>query len=325
MLKRMTVLASVLFCAQALTTQAANLKEFSAETKWVLNLDMKAAQTAPMLTFIADKIAPEKRQEAENKLAAVKAMFGIDLIKDIDQVVIAGNGNAEKGGVAYVFGNFDVQRLTTILAGSKNFKLTQHDTFTVLGWNDDGQKYASFAKPGLALLTNSEAAMNDALDVIGGKKPGLAANSVFSYAFARTGQELLTVQAVDVPDIVGEQPKAQALKQAQSLSLRICAASAEELAASLSVTAASDETAAQIQQALMGIQALTLLRANEEPETSSLASLSKIAIQGRTVSVSLSLSKGAVENIMRLRQQREAAKAAAAQQQAAPAAPAATN
>jgi len=324
MFKRITVLASVLFCAQALTTLAANPKELPAETKWVLNLDMKAAQTAPMLTFVADKMAPEKRQEAENKLAAIKAMFGVDLLKDIDQVVIAGTGNAEKGGVAYVYGTFDVQRLTTILAGSKNFASTQYGAFTILGWNDDGQKYVSFAKPGIALLTNSQTALNDALDVLGGKKPGLAGDSVFAYAFARTGQELLTVQAVDVPNIVGEQPKAQALKQAQSLCLRVSAASPEELTAALSVTASSDETATQIQQALMGIQALTLLRANEEPESASLASLAKVAVQGRTVSVTVTLPKSTIENIMRLRQQREAAKAA---QPAAPAAaaPAATN
>jgi len=321
----MTLLAGVIFCTQALTILAANLKELPSETKWVLNLDMKAAQTAPMLDFVVDKMAPEKRQEAEIKLAAIKAMFGVDLIKDIDQLVIAGNGNAEQGGVAYVYGNFDVQRLTTILAGSKDFNSAPHGTFTVLGWNEDGQKYVSFAKPGLAMLSNSQTSLTDALGVLSGKKAGLASDSVFKFALSRTGKELLTLQAVDVSSIVGEQPKAQALKQAQSLSLRVNASQPEELSAELSVTASSDETALQIQQALMGIQALTLLRSAEAPEPATLASLAKIGNQGRTVSVTMTLSKSAIENIMRLREARQAAKVAEPAAAAPAAAPAATN
>ena len=322
MMKRIALAAGALFCVQALPFQAADLKDLPSQTKWMLSLDMKAAQASPMLSFVIDKIAPAKRQEAQTKLAAIKALFGIDLINDIDQLVIAGNGNAEKGGVAYVYGTFDVQRLSTILAGSKDFTTTQWGSFTVLGWNDDKQKYLSFARPGLAMLSNSQTALTDALDVFSGKKAGLAPDSAFKSAVSRSGQEVLTVQAVDVPSIIGEQPKAQALKQAQALSLRVCASQPDALTAELSVTAASDETALQIQQALMGIQALALLRSAEAPEQATLASLAKIGNQGRTVGVTLTLPKSVVEGVVRQREARLAAKAeaAAAAPTAAPAA-----
>ena len=322
MLKRMMLAAGALFCAHAFPLQAADLKDFPAETKWVLNLDMKAAYASPMLNYVVSQIDPDKRQQAQNKLAAIKALFGIDLLKDIDQLIIAGNGNAEKGGVAYVYGTFDALRLSTILAGSKDYTSVQHNGFTVLGWNDDNQKYLSFAKPGLAMLSNSQTTLTDALDVLAGKKAGAAPDSAFKSAFARSGRELLTLQAVDVSSIVGTQPKAEALKQAQSLSLSVSAADAESLNAALSVTSVSDETALQIQQAFMGIQAIALLRSAEMPEPAALAALAKISSQGRTVGVTMTLPKSVIENVMRQRAARQAAQAA---QTAAPAAPAATN
>ena len=312
MMKRIVLAAGALLCLRALPTQAADLKDLPSETKWVLSLDMKAAQAAPMLTFIIDKIAPAKRQEAQTKLAAIKALFGVDLLNDIDQLVIAGNGNADMGGVAYVYGTFDVQRLSTILAGSKDFTTAPHGGFTVLGWNDDKQKYISFAKPGLAMLSSSQTSLTDALDVLDGNKKGLAPDSTFKSALSRPSQGLLTVQAVDVPSIVGEQPKAQALKQAQALRLCVSASQPDALSAELSVTTASDDTALQIQQALMGIQALAMLRAGEAPEQATLASLAKISNQGRTVGVTLTLSKSVVETFVRQREAKQAAKDTAA-------------
>jgi len=315
-----TWVAGALFCAHAsLQAHAADFKDFPAGTQWVLNLDLKSAQASPMLREVFGQIAPEKRQEAQNKLAAIKAMFGIDLLKDIEQLVIAGNGTAEKGGVAYVYGTFDVQRLSTILAGSKNFSSSQHGSHTVLGWNDDKQKYLSFATPRLALLSNSQTALTDALDVLAGTRAGLTPGSALASALERSGQELLTVHAIDVSSIVGIQPRAQALKQAQSLDLRVRSTGTDSLNAALSVTAASDETAQQIQQALLGIQAITLLRSAEAPESATLASLVRVICQGKTVDVTMSLPKTVLETAIRQREARKAAKEAAATNTPAPA------
>ncbi len=316
MIKRFALAAGALALAQTLALQAADLNDLPAGTKWVLNLDLKAAQGAPMLNYAAEKIAPAKRREAQTKFAAIKALFGIDLLNDIDQVIIAGNGSADKGGVAYVYGAFDAQRLSTILAANQNFTSAEHSGFTVLGWKDDSQKYLSFARPGLAMISSSQLALAEALDVLADKKAGLPADSAFKPALSRTGG-VLTVMAVDVPSIVGEQPKAQALRQAQSLCLRITASQPETLSASLSVTATSNETAVQIRQALMGIQALALLRASESPEQATLASLAKVTGEGTTVGVTLDLPKRVIEDVIRQRAARAAAQAAPA---AAPAA-----
>lgn len=314
MFKRMS-LAIAVAGAQLVVARAAELKDFPAQTHWVLTVDVKAAQASPLINYVVDKMDAKKRQEATAKLAAVKALFGVDLINDIDQLVIAGNGDAEKGGVAYVYGRFDAQRLTTILAGAKNYASADHNGVAVQSWldeKDNKQKCLAFAKPGLAVLSNTPGAITDALDVLAGTKAGLTAGSPLSGAFERQAQNLLTVHAYGLSSIVGAAPKAEALKQAEALSLFVSTPDAESFSASMAVTATSEATALQIQQALMGIQAIALLRSAEAPEPAALASMAKIACQNRTVSVTLAVPKALIESSLRAREAREAAKAATA-------------
>lgn len=322
MVKRILFTAAALVCAQALTAGVANPKDLPAGTKWILSLDLRSAQASPLVTELTEKIDPAKRRSAQAKIAAFKALFGIDLLKDIQDVVVAGSGSSDKGGVAFIYASLDAERLTTILAGNSTFTSSDYSGLKLLSWLDDSdkkQKYGSFARPGLFIISDNKPALCEALDVLSGKAAGLSADSPLRPAFASDGA-FLTVMAVDVPSVVGEQPKAQALRQAQALCLRISAAQPETLSATLAVQATSPDTALQIRQALTGIQALVLLRAAEEPEQAAIAQLAKIAGEGSSVSMTLDLPKTVIENAIR---QREARKAAQAEAAAAPANPAA--
>ena len=322
MFMRMTITACLLFCFAASYSRAAELKDFPSQTHWILSVDMKAAQASPIMKFIVDKLDADKRQEAERKLAAARAVFGIDLLKDIDNLVIAGNGDAEKGGVAYVYGQFDVPRLTAIIGGSQKFESVDHHGISILSWvdeKDNKAKCLAFAKPGLMMLSNTRNTLADAVDVVAGNKPGLDPSSPLSKAFVRSNQDLLSLNAFGIASIVGAAPKAEALRRAESLSLNIRTPDSDSLTADLQVTATSEQTATQIHQALLGVQAIALLRAAEAPEPAALASQAKVVCNSRTVGVTLNLPKNLIENTIRAR----AAKPAAGPAQPAAAAPAA--
>lgn len=320
-MKRFLVTVGALALLPTITVQAAELRDLPAGTKWVLNVNIKAVQSAPMVTYTIDKIAPAKRREAQAKFAAIKALFGVDLLNDIKEVVIAGNGQASEGGVAYIYATLDTARLTTILAGNPTFASLDCNGFKLLSWTDDNDKkpkFGVFVRPGLTLMTDKRECAIEALDVLAGKREGLSADSPLKAAITRSEGDILSLIAVDVPSIVGEQPKAQALRQAQSLHLRVNASQPETLSASLSVTATSNETAVQIRQALMGIQALALLRAAEAPEQATLASLAKITGDGATVGITLDLPKSVIEDALRQRAARAAAQTAPAPGATAP-------
>ncbi len=308
MLKRTLITANCLVFALVLSSYAVDAKELSGKTSWVLTADLKAANASPLIKFISEQIAPEKREQAEAKLASVQAMFGIDLLNDIEYIVLAGTGRAEKGGVAYAYGKFDQQRLTTILAGADKYVSVQHEGMTVHSWfdKDDGkQKYVSFARPGLVLLADRQDLVKEALDVLAGRKAGLSADSPLSKAFQRTPENIISIYACGVSSIVGEEPKAAILKRAEGMALRIRASGEEALNADLSVTADSTETAQQIQQALLGVQALTLLQAAQSPESAALAGQAKITMDGKAVGVTLSLPKSLIEKTLRSYQERD--------------------
>ena len=308
MLKPTFIAVTCLALAPTLSSHAVGSDELSANTKWVLTADFKAANASPLLKFITEQINAEKRKQAEAKVAAIQAMFGVDLLNDIDYLVLAGTGSAEKGGVAYVYGSYDRQRLSTILAGADNYSSVQHEGTAVHGWldkNDNRQKYLAFAKSGLMLLSDQQQVVKDALDVLGGRKPCLTSGSPLSQAFQRSPENIISLYASGLSSIVGEEPKAAMLKQAQGLALRIRASGEDALSADLTVTADTAETAQQVQQALLGIQALTLLRAAEAPESAALAGQAKITLDGKAVGVTLSLPKSLIEKTIRSYQSRE--------------------
>ncbi len=312
-MKRVLRAACTFVLSVAFYSRAADIKEFPASTHWLLTVNVNAAQAAPLLQNLVEKADTNSLKKAQAKLASMKAMCGVDLLKDIDHVVIAGNGDAQKGGVAYVYGNFDVQRLTAILASTKNYTSSKHDDIAVQCWldeTDNKQKCLAFARPGLAMLSNTQSAITDALDVLAGKRPSLAADSPLRDAFTCDEHNLASLYVYDLSSIVGTSPKAEAFKQAEALSLCVRISDTTRISANMAITATSEETALQVQQALSGIQAIILLRAAESPEAAALASQAKITCQARTVNVALTLPQKLIEDAMRAHEMKKAAKRA---------------
>jgi hypothetical protein len=298
----------------ASSLSAADPGDYPAQTRWILSLDLQAAQESPLVAFLTEKIDAGKRKDAEAKLAAFNAMFGVNLLKDIDRITVAGNGDAEKGGVAYVYGRLEEQRFTPILAMAKQYASADRDGVAVQSWFDESdkkKKFIAFARPGLVLFSNAEQPLTDALDVLAKRQAGLSPDSPLGGAFKADDAGLLTLHAHGIAAIVGSQPKAESLKQAEALSLRVTTPDAETLNASLSVTAVSDETARQIQQALVGVQAIARLRAADDPRSAALASQASITGSGRTVEVALTLNADQLAALLRPHPQPETAAPAA--------------
>jgi hypothetical protein len=294
--------AGLLLCASAPRLTAAEPGDYPAQTHWILSLDLKAAQESPLVASLLGKIDAGKRKDAEAKLAAFNAMFGVNILKDIDKITLAGNGDAEKGGVAYVYGRLEEQRFTPVLAMAKQYASADRNGVALQSWFDEGdnkKKFIAFAKPGLVLFSNAQQPLSDALDVLTQKQAGLPPGSPLSGAFKTDAAGLLTLHAHGIAAIVGSQPKAEALKQAEALSLRITTPDAGTLRAALSVTAANDQTARQIQQALAGIQAIAQLRAADDPQSAALAARTSITGNGRTVEVALTLSVDQLVTLLR--------------------------
>ena len=201
----MRLALGVTFCAAVLNLCAAESGDLPAETRWVLSLDLHAIQKSALASSLLKQFEAGRREKAERQIAGFNAMFGIDLLKDIRRVTLAGSGSTDKGGVAYIEADLDEQRFTTVLAMAKQYTSSDHGGVAVQSWFDDNDKktkFVTFAKPGLVLLSDTKEPMLSALDAIAKRKPGLAPDSLLG-GVLNAKNTILTLGAHELTTLIG--------------------------------------------------------------------------------------------------------------------------
>jgi len=293
-------------------------RHFPADAKWMLHLDLKALNASPMGRFARESLGAE----GQRRLAALKAMSGIDLTNDVDSVVVCGRGDTRAGGLLYAYGRFDIAKLTAIAGGGKAFQNKALGERSVLSWLDRGKRTnLCFIDPTLAVMSQDEALIEEAVARIDGKKPGLGAGQGFANILAHNKNRFFAFQATDLAALAGTNPQFQLFKQAEALLLEIGQTSgANGLDCALALKTPNAETAQQMNQAAMGLQALVMLQAAQNPDAAALAQGVTVTLKDTYVTVNLKLSKETLEKLAQTQiAQHEASQAARqAKREAAP-------
>ena len=294
-------------------------RHFPADAKWAMHLDLKALNASPLGRSVRASLGAE----AQRGLAALKAMSGIDLTNDVDSVVLCGKGDARAGGVLYAYGRFDIAKLTAIAGGGKAFQNKALGERSVLSWLDRGKRAnLCFIDPTLAVMSQDEALIGEAVARIDGQKPGLGAGQGFANILAHNKNRFFAFQATDLAALAGTNPQFQLFKQAEALLLELGqTGGANGLDCTLALKAPNAETAQQMNQAAMGLQAIVMLQAAQNPDAAALAQGVTVALKDTYVTVNLQLPEETLEKLVQAQiAQREAAQAARqAKQEAAPA------
>lgn len=294
-------------------------RQFPPDAKWVMHLDVKALGDAPMGRFVRESL----EEEAQRGLAALKAMSGIDLTNDVDAVVLCGKGDTKAGGVLYVYGRFDTAKLTAIAGARKDFQNKVLGERSLLSWSDRGKRATlCFIDPTLAVMSQDEALIEEAVARIDGKKPGLGTEQGFAKVLAHNTGRFFSFQANNLAALAGTNPQFLLFKQAEAVLLEIGQMSGGNgLDCALALKAPNAETAQQMSQAAMGLQAIMMLQAAQNPDAAALAQGVDVALQDTCVTVTLKLPEDLLRKLIQARiEQREAAQAARqARREAAPA------
>lgn len=290
--------AILIFAATALHA-AQPAVELPAATKWVLTLDLQSARQSPLMQTLAGSIPQAQRDEAAAKLASFKVLSGIDLTNDIQRLTLAGGCGTGTNTAAYIHGTFDIPRLTTILGGADHFTRESYAGVELLSWKDkDSAKYISFARPGLAVMAQTPEPIKAALDTLAGKAPALSAGSALAKTLVADGKSFLSLNATDVADLTAGNPQAAVLQQAQKLAFTLGAATPDALTAALTVETSSAETAQQLRQMLLGLQAVMQLQAAQDPDKAALANAIAISGADATVALSTALPKDLLTRLL---------------------------
>lgn len=284
-------------------------KHFPSRANWMLHLDLKALNGAPMGGFIRQSLD----ENVKRGLASFQTLSGINLTNDIDSLVVYGTAAAKTGAVMVVYGRFDVAKLTAVVGGAKEYQNKVLGERSLLSWNDKGRRTnLCFVDPTIAVLSQDEQAVREEVARIDGQAAGMGDGGPFSRVLEHEKGRFLAVQASDISGLGAANPQIQMFKQAEAFLLEVGQLSgANGLDCSLAIKARTQEMAQQFSQAAQGLQAILQLQAAQNPDAAALAQGAKVGLQGDVVSVSLALPEERLRKMAqaRIEQHRAAAEA----------------
>jgi len=298
-MRRAIGLVVLLMCAAPAARAQIRAQHFPADVKWVMHVDLKALNEAPTGTFLRQSMG----EEMQRRVASLKALSGIDAEKDVDSLVVCGKGSVQAGAVMYAYGHFDIPKLTAIAGGAKEYRDTALGARRLLSWADKGKRNnLCFINPTLAVMSQDEALLRESVSLIDGKKRGLTDGQPFAKTLAHKKGRFLALQAQNLTDLAGTNPQLQLFKQAEAALVEVGQASGSKgLDCSLALKAGSREMAQQMDQAAMGLQALFMLQAAQDPDAAALAQGLQVAMQDNCVTVNLRVPEEFLKKQLQLR------------------------
>jgi hypothetical protein len=256
------------------------------DVKVMADINVEQAKTSPFGQFVLAQVQPQQ-------LMQIAALTGFDPSKDVNELLVAGNGAAQHSGLALVLGNFNVTAISALIATQKVVTETYHGV-TIF---ENTQKEA-----GLAFLSSSIAAAGDltnvkaAIDRVSAPSilPASLLGEIGQLSAANDAWALTTVppsslkQAAAAPAIPGLGNGAEnVLGTVQSASAGV------KFGTNVVMTAQAQADTAQNATAIAGLIQLLVnmaqLKAAEQPQVQALVKALTVSATGATINISLTL------------------------------------
>ena len=273
------VVTSVLLASLCLATVPAlatplQKAEISPTANWALHADVDAFRNSTLGKLL---LAELKAQGVEEKMQSFAAIFSFNPLTDLRGVTLYGKGKDRNNAVAIIDGQFDADKLLSILRLNPKYQEIPYQGVTLYGWlNEDknggtaGQLMYGYNHKGQEVVISSGLdALKAAVDTLKGPGAGASTGLLNQMPQGDRGT-FLQIGATGIGEIVGQDPKAAILQQADSLSLS-AGETAEKLFIGLRLQGQSPEVADNILKMAQGVVAMAQLATQEQPKLSELA------------------------------------------------------
>ncbi|MFA5205900.1 MAG: hypothetical protein WC708_16000 [Lentisphaeria bacterium] len=279
------------------------VQQVDSSSRWVMHLDAEKLWTTELGTLLKQELATSP---AKAKLDAVALIFGLDPLKDIRGLTLYGQEPGRQQGVMLVDGNnLDQERILTLLRAAPEYSsVTRPDGSVLHHWIDvnapkndhaAGSRWGAFHGRNLIVVGNSQQQVGTALDVLNGKQTALKPGATLG-GYPLDGKGAILVGAAAMPEAPvqsaaqpGEPPNQSAMimQNAEGLSMRLEEQAGGILNLTVMLRAKNPETAAFVEQALKGIQAIGALSQGKRPALAKLAQSVTIVATGNDVKAQL--------------------------------------
>jgi hypothetical protein len=235
-------------------TSAASLQTsiIPENAQWVLHLDIEKFTSTRLFKLFLEK-------EDDKVLAGKNKIFeklGIDPLKDITGITIFGSGKAEERAVVSLTGNFNKDRLLSLVKLVKDHEEIKHGKHTIYKW--ESNQVGAFVNDNMLLMGKNENALRDAIDVIDGKQKNFKKTKLISYLKEIPQGAFLQAVVGDISSIVGE--SRPLILQKTGMTFFMALEKNENVNLKLKMTTDTAETAANIGQIINGFTAIAKMQ-----------------------------------------------------------------
>ncbi len=249
--------------------------QVSSTANWVVHADYDRFRSTQIGQLITDEL--EILGIAE-KLRNFASVFSFNPLNDIRGVTLYGSGADKQKAVVIIDGNFDKDKLVSLVSMNPEYEQLEYGGITVHRWADENKRkpdgtaekmYGCFYGEKLMVLSTGLDAITQAIDVLRGKAACAESNSP-GPAGVSGNTAFLQVAARAIDKIAEQEPKAAMLKQADELAI-VIGETQGSFYIDVGLKAKSEEAAENIRKMADGLIAFANLAGQEQPKLAELA------------------------------------------------------
>ncbi len=295
-------LLAILWLPQIALSAPPDAKYIPSDSQWLVHFDFQAMKSSTLGTKVRDEML--KQQKVAHDLQQLRDLVGLNLLEDVHNATFHGSQFVPGRGAVVL--NADLNEARLVLQARARFKYdaspynghTLHSCTALTG--DRKTTFGCFVKPGVFVFGQHLDDLKETLDVMDGKKPCLAADSLLLtgvpagtfFQAKATGLDKIEKNGPG-----GANPFNSPIVQHVEL---LCVAGGEEsdqVFADIRVMTKDAESAQQMGRIAQGFQALALMDKKLDDEQRKMLQSVTITTADRTVNIEI---RGSVEDVLEL-------------------------
>jgi hypothetical protein len=237
-------------------------KDVGADAQWFGHVDFEALRSMTLVQDLKDQCPVHKQCQAKMEELAKK--LGMNPMKDVSGATLYSNRYGEKVGVCLVYvTKLDREKMLSLLKEKHpDHKTSEYGSHTLYSWTvkNHGKEMnltGTIASDKLVVIGADAEQVQAALDVLDGKKPGLAEDAPLLKDIAKNA--LMACRGIDVPETYRKTTRCPVLKNCKAATA-VWAETNGQITGKYEFTTDSEETAKSFKAIVDGFKAMGQLR-----------------------------------------------------------------
>ncbi len=256
-MKRWTFLVCLSASVFSAAAAPLNKNSIDADARWVLHLDLEAFRQSKLGTLILTDI----QTQFGEKIQALQELIGSNVLTDFNHFTLYGPDHQEQNAVLLAEGRFSQQKLLALLMLNPQYQKSTYGNYILHEWfaqHHGKYQIGTFARDNLIAISQNPQALQQALDVLDGKRPPLTHAPWLSGNGRAPATPILLGAACGVKELTAGQPQAALLANTQTVFLSV---SENNGSFQIQILLQTDnpQTALRLEQAVLGMKAFLAL------------------------------------------------------------------